>query len=211
MNYLAHVFLSHQTPAAITGAILGDFVKGEPPGHWSTEVRAAIFLHRAIDRYTDRHPIVQASCALMSPARRRFAGVLIDIFYDHFLARHWARYHHRPLAEFTQAAYAVLLPQRTRFPERLERLLPRMALDDWLASYADVASVNDALNGIARRFRYPERAQVLRTAVSELERNYAQLEAHFARFFPQLRFFAAAHTRDDVGQGNRRRAPVVRT
>lgn len=191
MNYLAHVFLSHDTPAAITGAMLGDFVKGRPPAHWDAEVQNAILLHRAIDRYTDAHPLVGASCSLVSTERRRFAGILIDIFYDHFLARHWASFHRRPLTAFTHDVYAVLLPQRARFPARLQRILPCMAQDDWLASYAEVTAVGAAVNGIARRFRYPERARVLHGAVEELEQNYAPLEQHFLRFFADLRSFAA--------------------
>lgn len=193
MNYLAHVFVSHATPAAITGAILGDFVKGRPPEHWNPEVTAAIRLHRAVDRYTDQHPAVAASRAQISPERRRFAGVLVDIFYDHFLARHWSHYHGRPLAEFTRSVYAVLLPQHARLPERLQRVLPRMAADDWLASYADVAAVQAALGGIARRFRYPERAQVLCTGAADLRRSYAVLEEHFSEFIPQLVAFARAY------------------
>lgn len=192
MNYLAHVFLSHQTPDAITGAILGDFVKGRPSADWGPAVREAIMLHRAIDRYTDRHPWTRASRALISPARRRFAGVLVDIFYDHFLARHWHRFHERPLAEFTRDVYHVLLPQRAWFPARLQRILPRMASDDWLAAYAHVGSVSRALDGIARRLRYPARASALSSGVLELERNYAQLQAHFFEFFPQLCGFAVA-------------------
>lgn len=173
--------------------MLGDFVKGRVPEHWSAAVRAGILRHRAIDRYTDGHEQVRASRAIISPERRRFAGILLDIFYDHFLARRWARYHERPLAEFTRSVYAVLLPQRAAFPDRLQRILPRMAADDWLASYAEISSVNLALNGIARRFRYAERARPLASAVEELERNYAALEAHFAQFFPDARAFAQSY------------------
>ncbi|HEX7045498.1 MAG TPA: ACP phosphodiesterase [Burkholderiales bacterium] len=191
MNYLAHLYLSHETPEAVTGAMLGDFVKGRVPEHWGAGVRRAIVLHRAIDRYTDSHPAVAASRALISPERRRFAGILIDIFHDHFLARDWLRYHARPLPEFTRAVYRVLLPQRARFPERLRRILPAMAADDWLASYADVEAVDAALRGIARRFRYPERAQVLSTAVTELERNYTALAARFEEFFGDLQAYVA--------------------
>lgn len=201
MNYLAHVFVSHATPAAITGAILGDFVKGRTPLHWEPAVSAAIRLHRAVDRYTDQHPVVTASRSQISPARRRFAGILVDIFYDHFLARHWLRYHSRPLPEFTRAVYAVLLPQRARFPERLQRILPGMAADDWLASYAEPAAVHAALNGIARRFRYPERAAVLNTAVAELERNYAALEEQFFAFIPELTVFASRHAPPALAPG----------
>lgn len=192
MNYLAHVFLSHDTPAAIVGAMLGDFVKGRASERWGAEVNAAIQLHRAIDRYTDRHPAVKACRALISPARRRFAGIMTDVFFDHFLARDWARYHPRPLREFTQTIYQVLLSQREAFPPRFQRVLPAMARDDWLAAYADVSVVNTALNGISRRFRYPDRALALRDSGVELERNYTALAAHFGEFFPQLRAFAGA-------------------
>lgn len=191
MNYLGHLLLSHATPDAITGAMLGDFVKGRVPGDWGPEVQAAILLHRDIDRYTDRHPAVVASRALIGAERRRFSGILIDVFFDHFLARDWPRYHHRPLPEFTSAVYGVLLSRRGTFPERLRRIVPFMAANDWLASYAEVASVDAALNGIARRFRYPERAQTLTTAVSELERNYSELGRRFAEFLPALRAFAS--------------------
>ncbi|MFL6624210.1 MAG: ACP phosphodiesterase [Sulfurifustis sp.] len=199
MNYLAHVFLSRDTPAAVTGAMLGDFVKGQVPEHWGPEVDAAIQLHRAIDRYTDQHPAVLACRTLVSPTRRRFAGIMIDVFFDHFLARDWARYHPQPLREFTQAIYAVLLPQRAVFPPRFQRILPAMVRDDWLSAYRDLSAVNAALNGISRRFRYPERALALRDAVVELERNYTSLGAYFGEFFPQLQAFVAAEARNARG------------
>jgi acyl carrier protein phosphodiesterase len=199
VNYLAHVFLSHDTPDAVVGAMLGDFVKGRVIDGWGEEVRAAISLHRAIDRFTDRHPLTRASRALVSEERRRFAGILVDVFYDHFLARHWARFHPLPLAQFTQAIYGALLPRRTEFPAGFQRILPRMVRDDWLASYADVASVDAALRGLARRFRYAERASGLASGISELENNYAALERNFLEFAPLLRNFAGVKTpRTDI-------------
>ena len=190
MNYLAHVFLSHETPDAIVGAMLGDFVKGRVIEGWNDKVRTAISLHRAVDRFTDRHPLTHASRALMSPGQRRFAGILVDVFYDHFLARHWLLFHPQPLPQFTQEIYDVLLPRRSEFPARLQRILPWMVRDDWLASYAEVESVDAALHGLARRFRYSERAARLASGVVELERNYAALERNFLAFLPLLRNFA---------------------
>lgn len=208
MNYLAHVFLSHETPAAVTGAMLGDFVKGGLPPAWNAEVCAAIALHRAIDRFTDRHVVVAASRRLVSPARRRFAGILVDLFFDHFLARNWRRYHGQPLPEFAQEVYAVLLPQRARFPERLQRIVPLMAQDDWLSSYAEVSAIDAALNGLARRFRYPERARVLTTAIDELEGNYARFERYFLQFFPVLRQFVKEYAEGTPGRGTQVRDRV---
>lgn len=195
MNYLAHAFLARATPELLTGGMLGDFVKGEWSLHdYLPDVRAGILLHRAIDRFTDSHPTVLASRALISPVRRRFAGILVDVFYDHYLARHWRRFSDQPLAEFTGHVYATLWPQRAEFPARLQRVLPWMRADDWLASYAEIESVDAALRGIARRFaRYP-RAAVLAEGTAELLDNYDALENHFHTFFPDVRRFAAMHT-----------------
>lgn len=200
MNYLAHVFVSHDTPDAIVGAMLGDFVKGRVINGWNEDVRAAILLHRAIDRYTDRHPLTRASCSLVSAERRRFAGILVDVFYDHFLARHWSRLHPSSLPAFTQTVYAALWPRRAQFPPRMQRILPWMIRDDWLASYAEIAAVDAALNGMARRFRYSERANALASGVSELECNYAALETNFLAFVPQLRDFARTELSCGLGE-----------
>jgi len=191
MNYLAHAFLSRSSPDLLIGGLLGDFVKGrERLRQYSPAVCAGIQLHRAIDRYTDAHAIVHASCALVSPARRRFAAILVDVFYDHFLARHWLRYTGQPLKDFTRQVYATLLPHRVIYPERLQRILPHMAADDWLASYAEIESVDAALHGIARRFQRYARAAVLADGVQELLNHYAALEQHFIEFFPELHSFA---------------------
>jgi len=197
MNYLAHAFLSRATPDLLIGGLLGDFVKGRAGlQQYRPTICAGILLHRSIDRYTDAHPIVQASCALISPARRRFAGILVDVFYDHFLAHHWQRYAELPLEEFTRQVYATLLPHTASYPERLQRILPRMATDDWLASYAEIESVDAAVHGIARRFqRYP-RAAVLADGVQELLHHYDALEQHFLGFFPELLSFVNTEQRN---------------
>ncbi|UCH53348.1 MAG: DUF479 domain-containing protein [Pseudomonadota bacterium] len=186
MNYLAHAYLSCESSDAMIGGMLGDFVKGSLAGRYTPGIRSAIALHRAIDRYTDRHPTVRQSNALISAKRRRFAGIMVDVFYDHFLAVHWARFSSTPLKAFTHNYYAVLHAQVAGFPPRLQRVLPYMMRDDWLASYAEVESVDAALNGIARRFQRFARARVLCDGVQELTDNYGALEAQFLAFFPEL-------------------------
>lgn len=186
MNYLAHVFLQRSSPDLLIGGLLGDFVKGALDARYSPTVQKGILLHRAIDRYTDGHPIVRTSTALISPVRRRFAGVLIDVFYDHFLACHWARYSEQTLEAFTHHVYTTLAARSVDYPERLQRILPFMTEQDWLASYMHIESVDAALHGIARRFqRYP-RAAVLGDGVQELIQNYDALEQQFLEFFPDL-------------------------
>jgi len=198
MNYLAHAFLSRATPESLTGGMLGDFVKGRIDSQFDPLVCAGIALHRAIDHYTDHHPLVEASRACVSPERRRFAGILVDVFYDHFLARHWPRYSPVPLERFTRHVYSVLWPQRRAFPERLQRMLPWMRAEDWLASYAEIESVDASLRGMARRFRFPERARPLADGVHELVAHYDTFERQFHEFFPQLEQFVAQQGGNDA-------------
>lgn len=190
MNYLAHVFLSSESRDAIVGGLLGDFVKGAAIDAYRSEIGAGILLHRRIDRYTDAHAVVRESRRLISAPRRRFAGIMVDVFYDHFLVRHWNRFSEVPLAVFTRRVYGQLLPQRASFPERLQRMLPRMVADDWLGSYGRMTAVDAALRGIARRFKHKQRAEVLADSARELVHNYPQLENHFLTFFPQLMHYA---------------------
>ncbi len=201
MNYLAHVFLSRQSPEAIVGGLLGDFVKGRAVESYGPAIRASIELHRRIDCFTDRHELVRASRRLVSPERRRFAGIMVDVFYDHFLARHWAKYCDIPLVDFTRHVYAVLFRRRASFPDRLQRILPRMAGDDWLGSYRELWAIDAALKGIARRFRRSKRAAALTGAARDIERSYPQFETHFLRFFPQLVRYV-----EDCGHGGGRDA-----
>ena len=190
MNYLAHLFLSRESGDAVIGGLLGDFVKGAAVDSYAPEIRAAIVLHRRIDRYTDAHAVVRESRSLISVPRRRFAGIMVDVFYDHFLVRHWNRFSDVPLAVFTREVYGQLLPQRASFPERLQRILPHMIADDWLGSYGRMTVVDAALRGIARRFKHKQRAEVLADSARELGHNYLQLENHFLTFFPQLMHYA---------------------
>jgi acyl carrier protein phosphodiesterase len=182
MNYLAHVFLARHSSEAMIGGLLGDFVKGSIHGY-SDGIRAGIRLHRAIDRYTDSHDIVRASCALVSARRRRYASIMVDVFFDHFLACHWQRYSATPLTAFTRDAYAELLARSAEFPQRLQYVLPRMAADDWLASYHDVRIIDAAINGISQRFR---RANPLLGGAQEMLDNYELLQGNFLQFFPEL-------------------------
>jgi acyl carrier protein phosphodiesterase len=186
MNYLAHVFLARRSHGATIGGLLGDFVKGSAAGEYDDEVYAGIVLHRRIDRFTDAHAVVRTSRGLISAPQRRFAGIIVDVFYDHFLARHWPRFSGTPLRVFTQQVYGMLASHRTTFPERLQQVLPRMISDDWLGSYGRIEAVDAALKGIARRLRRFERARALESAVADLEEHYARFENDFLLFFPDL-------------------------
>ncbi|AZD00572.1 ACP phosphodiesterase [Pseudomonas chlororaphis] len=189
MNYLAHLHLGGQRPGQLLGSLYGDFVKGRLQGQFNPEIEAAIQLHRSIDIFTDRHPLVGESLSRFSLTRRRYAGIVLDVFFDHCLARDWMLYADRPLELFTSDVYRVLAAE-PRLPGRLAQIAPHMAAHDWLGSYREFEVLEQVLRGIARRLSRPEE---LAAAMGELERLYQPLSEDFRAFYPQLQAFAAQH------------------
>ncbi|MBV4471696.1 ACP phosphodiesterase [Pseudomonas siliginis] len=186
MNYLAHLHLGGQRPGQLLGSLYGDFVKGRLQGQFDPEVEAAIALHRRIDVFTDRHPLVDIALGRFNETRRRYAGIVLDVFFDHCLARDWTLYADRPLEQFTADVYQVLSRER-QLPERLAKIAPHMVANDWLGSYREFEVLEQVLRGISRRLTRPEE---LAGAMAELRRLYEPLSEDFSLFYPQLQDFA---------------------
>ena len=186
MNYLAHLHLGGQRPGQLLGSLYGDFVKGRLQGQFDPEVEAAIQLHRSIDVFTDRHPLVDVALSRFSMTRRRYAGIVLDVFFDHCLARDWTLYSDQPLEQFTSGVYRVLSAEAL-LPERLARIAPHMVANDWLGSYREFALLEQVLRGISRRLTRPEE---LAAAMQELRLLYEPLSEDFRLFYPQLQDFA---------------------
>ncbi len=189
MNFLAHAWLAGDDPAHQLGGLMGDFVKGPLPAGLPTDIAAGVALHRRIDVFADNHPAFRRSRGRISPARRRAAGVLVDMFYDHFLACHWQAFHPEPLSDFTARMYALMDAHRAVLPPRLTGLLPSMRDDDWLASYRNAETVAFALNRMARRLSRPA---LLLGGGAELDIHYVGLEEDFFEFVTDAATFAAA-------------------
>jgi acyl carrier protein phosphodiesterase len=205
MNYLAHLFLAEDNPESLLGNLLGDFVKGAKKDDYPDPIRRGIELHRKVDRFTDAHTVVRSSLKLISPARRRFAGVMVDIFYDHLLAKNWQIYSPTPLANFSRNIYQVLKAHHQMLPERLQTMLPYIINEDWLTSYREIAAIDRALNRIANRFvKRFGRENSLPNAAEELVANYQQLESDFHSFFPDLIDYVKTETAIFKAQGNER-------
>lgn len=151
MNFLAHVFLADFSPALRVGGLIGDFVKGPLPGALPPDLAAGVALHRAIDSYADRHPAFRASRQRIGPLRRRWAGVLVDIYYDHLLACRWPEWHTTPLAAFSQRVYAECMTRLDTLPATSRPVLARMQSQDWLGSYAEPAVVATTFRRMAAR------------------------------------------------------------
>ncbi|WP_373535882.1 ACP phosphodiesterase [Microcoleus sp.] len=188
MNYLAHLFLSDGTPASLIGNLLGDFVKGSAVNLYSEEIRNGIDLHRKVDIYTDSHAVVRSSTSLVCAQRRRFAGVLVDVFYDHFLAKNWLEYSKVPLRDFSRNAYKVLQENVDILPESLQRVMPQIIAGDWLGSYQEIDGIDNALKRISARINWTNN---LADGIEDLTVNYQQLESDFRAFFPDLISYAA--------------------
>ncbi|PSS47668.1 ACP phosphodiesterase [Pseudomonas sp. BBP2017] len=186
MNYLAHLHLGGQQPEQLLGSLYGDFVKGPLAGRFPLPLEAAIRLHRQIDVFTDSHPLVLQSLGRFPRERRRYAGIILDVFFDHCLAAHWQDYAEQPLEQFTGRVYQVLAAQPD-LPGRLAQIAPYMAADDWLGSYRDFTVLGQVFRGIARRLSRPEGMDGALELVDAL---YAPLNDDFRSFYPELQAFA---------------------
>jgi acyl carrier protein phosphodiesterase len=188
MNFLAHALLAGDAPADRLGGLIGDFVKGPLPAGLPPDVAAGVALHRAIDVFADAHPAFRRSRARVSAERRRVAGVMIDMFYDHFLARHWPLFAAEPLEDFAARMYRLMGEHAALLPPRLALILPRMRDDDWLSAYRSADAIAAALERIALRLR---RTNTLAGSGEELLRHYAAFEADFFDFIADARRFTA--------------------
>ena len=186
MNYLAHVVLAGPDPEAQLGNFLGDFVTGTLAGlrgRYPAAVLDGIALHRRIDTWTDAHPRHRASCARIHPRRRRLAGVIVDVGYDHILTRRWEQHVGETREAFITGFYRLLEQNRELLPERLSRHLSRLIDENWLGCYGDHAGLGVTFARMSRRLRRPE---LLLGAEVEVARHYAAIEADFEAFFPEL-------------------------
>lgn len=155
MNFLAHALLAGDQPALIVGGVIGDWIKGPLPGTLPGDLAKGVALHRAIDSFAESHPAFRRSRARISAERRRYAGVLVDIFYDHLLARDWAAMHDQQLDEYCKTVYCSINDRLDDLPASSRSALTLMAREDWLASYARIDGVADVLARMSRRVRRP--------------------------------------------------------
>jgi acyl carrier protein phosphodiesterase len=196
MNFLAHLYLAGPAaPApAYAGHLLGQFIADSVPGRqlerYPAEVQAGIRMHRAIDTFTDQHPVVRRSTARLRVAGAgKYAGVVSDMFYDHFLAANFGEFSAESLPAFTQRVYGVLASRTAEFPAPVQRFFPYLVQQNWLLGYAEIAGIERALQGLSRR---ASPGSGMETAGAELRRNYAAYEVDFRVFFPELLAFVKA-------------------
>ena len=188
MNFLAHLHLSGDDPKIMVGNFIGDFVKGKNlPGRYESGITFGIGLHRSIDEFTDRHPIVKASKQRLWEKYRHYSGVIVDMFYDHFLSSNWDAFHSRPLIEYSVSAYSILLAHQAILPERIARILPYMVKGNWLVGYGTIDGIGQALSGMAQRTPFKSKME---EATKDLNDHYPLFKQEFMQFFPELKSFS---------------------
>lgn len=184
MNFLAHLFLSGNRPKIMVGNFIGDFVKGRNPHErYEAGIAAGIELHRSIDHFTDTHEIVKISKNRLRPVYRHYAGVIIDMFYDHFLAKNWTVYSNEQLADFALRAYRLIEEHETILPDKVKYLMPHMTTGNWLVNYGQLQGLERALTGMTKRSAYDSK---MNESVKELNLYYGDFEKEFTSFFPEL-------------------------
>ncbi len=183
MNFLAHAHLSGDNDALLFGNFVADSVKGNELNRYHQEVKNGIVLHRKIDRFTDMHPVVSGS---KDKIRRHFglySGIVVDIFYDHFLAANWNLFSPVELSEFSTNVYKILAKRFLLLPPRTLRILPFLIAQNWLSSYANLTDLKRVFYGMDRRTRF---RSGMSGAVEVLQQNYKSLEKDFFLFYPEL-------------------------
>jgi len=189
MNFLAHLFLSGlPAEASYADVLVGNFIADSVPGkqleNYAPAIQTGIRLHRAIDTFTDQHPVVRRSTQrLRAAGYGKYAGVISDVFLDHFLAAHFSEYSAESLPDFTQRVYALLTSRQQEMPAHVQYFLPYMVQHNWLLGYAHLEGIGRALTGLSRR---ASAGSGMETAALELQANYAAYEADFQEFWPEL-------------------------
>lgn len=193
MNFLAHIYLSGSNEGVIIGNFIADGIKGKRYEKFPPQIATGILLHRAIDSFTDSHAIVHQSTARLHKNYSHYSGVIVDILYDHFLAKNWSRYSETPLADYVQDFYGLLQKNYAQLPVRIQRMMPFMIAENWLLSYATIDGIGNILSQMNLRTKGVSKMNL---AVTELQTYYDEFEAEFTAFFNELIHFSEEKRRE---------------
>ncbi len=183
MNFLAHLYLSGENEEIIIGNFIADHVKGEGILKFRSEIQYGIRLHRAIDNFTDSHPVYLKSKARLSGNYRKYAGVVADMFYDHFLSSGWNTYSEESLDIFIDRIQKILFKNYPILPDRSQRFIAYMNKFNWLKGYGTFEGLGRALTGMALRTPFNSGMEY---AVKDLKKDYDFYRGEFREFFPEI-------------------------
>lgn len=184
LNFLAHQYLSFDSKPVMVGNFIADTVKGAVPETYPKGIRLGIYVHRTIDQYTDSHPIVLETRKLLYPHFGKYAAVVQDVYYDHFLAINWAKYRDDRLNDFVQQVYHNLNLNKDIMNAKALRILHYMELQDWLTNYSNMQGIDRALKGLSHRASFPSNME---NGIPPLKDHFDTISQHFEAFLPELR------------------------
>lgn len=187
MNYLAHIYLSGDDDLLKIGNFAADSVKGKKFLKYPERMQTGIILHRAIDTYTDAHPVVRKSISRLFPKYSHYSGVIVDILYDHFLAHYWSNFHPQPLKTYVQEFYDLLRKHETILPKRVQGFMHLMFEHNWLYNYRTIEGIGRILYQM--NIRTKERSG-MDLAIHDLQEHYDAFEIEFREFFIDLENYA---------------------
>ena len=183
MNFLAHLFLSCESETLLVGNFLGDFVRNRELTSFDPAIQEGVYLHRKIDSFTDRHPMVLKGVRRLYKDHSKYAPVIVDVFYDYFLSKNWERYGGQSLRSFINEIYLTLERNKEHMPARIQNRLSLMIADDWLLNYSTLEGMQGTFLRMKRRVSKPE---YLDNTISSLLRDEALLDEEFNHFFPEV-------------------------
>ena len=188
MNFLAHAYLSFGQEEILVGNFIADFVRGKEMEKYPKKVQLGIQLHRAIDTYTDSHPLVKQVHSFLIPRFGHYSRVISDVFFDYFLAKNWKNYSDTPLEQFSLDTYRTLSSYPQQLPESFLRMFHWMQAQNWLYAYREAAGIQAALDGLSRRARFDSK---MNESTQVLWGKEEEIEAIFFAFFVNLETFAS--------------------
>jgi acyl carrier protein phosphodiesterase len=187
MNYLAHAYLSFNDEPVMVGNLISDFVKGKKKFLYPDRIQKGITLHRAIDEFTDEHPVTKMAKNIFRPAYRLYSGAFVDVAFDHFLANDHTEFTEESLQQFSATVYTTLDHYSDYWPERFARMFPYMKIQDWLFNYRTRWGTESSFGGLVRRARYLTESN---TASRLFHEHYSALHECYKSFFPEVKSFA---------------------
>lgn len=183
MNFLAHIYLSGDSDLVKIGNFMADGIHGKNFDSFPVEIQKGIILHRSIDTFTDAHPIFRQSTKRLHANYHHYSGIIVDIFYDHFLAKNWSNYSDEKLEDYTIRFYQSLRDNYTNLTPKTQKMMPYMIEYNWLLSYQTIEGIESVLTKMDTRMKYESN---MRFSVADLRMFYSEFEVEFTTFFAAL-------------------------
>lgn len=183
LNFLAHIYLSGENDFLKIGNFIADTVRGKQYLEYPQAIQQGILLHRKIDSFTDQHPIFRMSKKRIFPIFGHYSGVIVDIYYDYFLAKNWHYFSDVSLSEYTNEFYRLLLQHQNLFNEKANLLISHMIKDNWLESYQTLKGIESIFFQMDKRTGFISK---MKLATNVLQEDETTFEKEFFIFFKEI-------------------------